>query len=218
MALREQQKEKRRDLIVQAAEELIRETGDTDFSMITLAQRAGLSPATPYNLFGSKSAILYALLTVSADRFFNSPKRTLAAADPYQHFIRAADGLADVLSRDPAFYRPLYRFLFGVVDPVYRPAFMELAHSYWLEATIRLSRMGVLPPYVSHKDLARQFVVQAVGAIDMWVQFEVDEAQMGALLRQGACVLLLGMAHGDNHKALLAQLQTDAAILQSVPR
>ena len=61
---REQAKAERRHRIVRAARDLIRETGDTDLSMRMLAQRAKVSLSTPYNLFGSKRAVVLAVLEI----------------------------------------------------------------------------------------------------------------------------------------------------------
>lgn len=55
--------------VLNAAEALVRKTGDTDFSMLTLASKAKVSPATPYNLFGSKGSILYTLLNRSLMKY-----------------------------------------------------------------------------------------------------------------------------------------------------
>jgi len=62
MGRREEAKSERRERIVRAARELIRETGDAGLSMRALAQRAGVSLTTPYNLFGSKRAIVLGAL------------------------------------------------------------------------------------------------------------------------------------------------------------
>ena len=58
MSRREEAKAERRHRIVTAARDLIRETGDTGLSMRAIAARANVSLSTPYNLFGSKGAIL----------------------------------------------------------------------------------------------------------------------------------------------------------------
>ena len=47
------------------AEKLARNTGGTDFSMLQLSQTAGVSPATPFNHFGSKNAIFADLINQS---------------------------------------------------------------------------------------------------------------------------------------------------------
>ncbi len=58
MGLREKRKLERRERILAAAQELIRETGSVGLSMRALARKAEVSLATPYNLFGSKGAVL----------------------------------------------------------------------------------------------------------------------------------------------------------------
>lgn len=54
MALSDELRAARCRNLVDAAHALIRETGGTGFSMVQLAEKAGVSPATPYNLLGSK--------------------------------------------------------------------------------------------------------------------------------------------------------------------
>ena len=64
---REQAKAERRSRIVHAARDLIRETGDTNLSMRMIAKRADVSLATPYNLFGSKHAVVLAVFEDERD-------------------------------------------------------------------------------------------------------------------------------------------------------
>ena len=64
MSRREEAKAERRHRIIAAARDLIKETGDTGLSMRAIAARAGVSLTTPYNLFGSKRAIVIALLVL----------------------------------------------------------------------------------------------------------------------------------------------------------
>src|SRR5215467_11135333 len=61
MKLREKHMADRRRRILDAAEQLIHQTGGADFSMLSLSNHAEVSPATPYNLFGSKPQLLFAL-------------------------------------------------------------------------------------------------------------------------------------------------------------
>src|SRR5690606_404693 len=70
MKLREKQMLERQNRILDTAERLIRETGSTDFSVRRLAAESEVSPATPFNLFGSKEGILYSLLLKNLDGFF----------------------------------------------------------------------------------------------------------------------------------------------------
>ena len=68
MGLRERRKLERRERILAAAQELIRATGSLGLSMRALALKAEVSLATPYNLFGSKGAVLHALRLTRAGK------------------------------------------------------------------------------------------------------------------------------------------------------
>ncbi len=93
----------RRDEIIDAARRLMRDAGDAGFSMRNLATEAGVSIATPYNLFGSKQAILLAVL----DADLSDYQRELAAmqADAIEVLFDASALLSTVLRREPDFYR-----------------------------------------------------------------------------------------------------------------
>ncbi len=62
-------KDERRARLTKAARALIAEKPAGQFSMTELATRAGLSLATPYNLFGSKTAILQAVFLAETTGF-----------------------------------------------------------------------------------------------------------------------------------------------------
>src|SRR5271156_2538702 len=86
---REAGKAERRGRIIRAARELIRETGNAGLSMRVLAAKAGVSLATPYNLFGSKRAIVLAVL--QDVREFHDRFSHLRATDPLERIFVAID-------------------------------------------------------------------------------------------------------------------------------
>ena len=60
--LRERQRERRRTIILDAAEVLISERGFEDSSVGEIAERSQVGVATVYNYFGTKSDLLHSLL------------------------------------------------------------------------------------------------------------------------------------------------------------
>jgi AcrR family transcriptional regulator len=206
--VREKQKEMRRQRTLDAAEALIRKTGTTEFSMQTLANKAKLSLATPYNLFGSKSAILYALLNRSLDKIAEGAEQAFAHPQPVQRVLRAAASSAAVFVSVPDFYRPLYRFLLGVGDPIHRPAFMERSLDYWKTALLGFVQHDLLPKEAGCEHLARQLVIQFVGTLDLWVQEELDDTEFKAQISYGTGLLLLGVARSEDRERLLKHLGT----------
>tara|TARA_R110002072_G_scaffold64_8_gene399 strand:+ start:3497 stop:4198 length:702 start_codon:yes stop_codon:yes gene_type:complete len=102
MGVREEGKNKRRDRITAAARSLI-QSGDSGFRMRALAEEAGVSIATPYNLFGSKQAILSAVMDADLSRF----KETLARqrADSLTMFSKTVSIARELIDLDQQFYR-----------------------------------------------------------------------------------------------------------------
>ena len=102
---RERAKEERRQRIVRAVRDLIRETGDTNPSMRLIASRAGVSIATAYNLFGSKQAVVLAVLEDRQN--FIERFASLKARNPLDLVFAAHELAVSYYTQDPEFYRPL---------------------------------------------------------------------------------------------------------------
>ena len=90
---------------------------------------------TTYNLIGSKSAVLYVLLSAAVDSIDMQP----ATARPGD--ITAIVDLPDIpiglFTSEPGFYRPLLRYLLGVANSTERPIFMaEAAQRQALQAHV----------------------------------------------------------------------------------
>ena len=202
---RAQRKENRRELILAAAEALIRETGSTDFSVGALAERAGLSVATLYNLIGSKGTILYVLLNRNMDVHEVEIAASALEDDPFTQAVAAADVVAQVFIRDPDYLRPLWRFQLGVIEPVYRPALMNRALVFWEGRLRPLERVKRLPEGIGLRDLAREYQIYFAGALDLWVQGELSDAQFRIQIRYGCLLRLLAL--GD--AAAQARLEKD---------
>lgn len=106
---RELAKAERRRRIVKAARDLIRETGQTDLSMRALSRRAEVSLSTPYNLFGSKRAVVLAVLEDQRD--FTKRFARLEAANSIDRIFSAYELAFSYYTSDPDFYRTIWRAL-----------------------------------------------------------------------------------------------------------
>jgi AcrR family transcriptional regulator len=189
MGLREKQKAERRDQILDSARRLIRATGGTDFSMRLLAEDAEVGLVTPYNLFGSKSGVLYALLNATLERLdrvvdVRSPAKAVDAV------LQLADRAADIYARDAAFHRPLMQFLLGV-------------------------RGGLLPQSVDRDLLARQLLIGFIGVVELWIHEEFDDDAFRAQSMYGSALLMLAHAAPAARPRLLARLR---ALERRLPR
>ena len=101
---RERHKDQRRTRIVDAAYDLLREVGADDLSVKMIAERADVSAATIYNLFGAKGAVLEKVYARDFEAFVEKVAATgpMSALDAVFESVRIA---ADLYRSDPAFYR-----------------------------------------------------------------------------------------------------------------
>src|SRR5688572_10853690 len=143
---REAGKAERRRKIIHAARDLIRETGNTGLSMRALAARAGVSLATPYNLFGSKRAILLSVLDdirAFFDRF--SQQRS---AEPMERLFTAVDICVEMYVADPAFNRAIWAALFDPSDDFRSQIFNSKRAAFWQGLVKDVADVGALAPGV----------------------------------------------------------------------
>jgi AcrR family transcriptional regulator len=192
---REAGKAERRRRIIHAARDLIRETGNTGLSMRALAARAGVSLATPYNLFGSKRAILLSVLDdirEYLDRF-----RHLRATDPLQRLFGALDICVDFYVADPLFDRTVWAALFDPSDEFRSQIFNSRRAAFW-EALVRdVAEAGVLMPEVDVELLFRALDRSFGAAMLEWVTRDLTDSQLGPTVRYGYALILRGAASPD---------------------
>lgn len=102
---------KRRRAILDAACEIITTLGDAGLNMRALAARAGVSPATPYNLFGSKQAVLQAIYDEDQQEFYRGFEQQ-ASKEPLTRLFDMIDLAILHWQRTPDFHRALIAILY----------------------------------------------------------------------------------------------------------
>src|SRR5579872_325175 len=189
---REAGKAERRQRIIRAARELIRETGNAGLSMRVLAARAGVSLATPYNLFGSKRAIVLAVL--QDVREFHDRFSHLRATDPLERIFVAVDIQIEIYVGDPAFYKTMWAAVFDTSDDLRATLWNPRRDSFWRGLIAAAAEAGALAPEINQEWLQRQLDHLFRCIMLDWVVgiLEVDAvapaARHGyALMLKGAC-------------------------------
>ncbi|MBX3446659.1 MAG: TetR/AcrR family transcriptional regulator [Parvibaculaceae bacterium] len=147
MSVREEAKEERRQRIVAAARRLIDETGETGFSMRALAEAAGVSLVTPYNLFGSKLAVMLAMLDDDVERY-QARLGKLQAQDAIEMFFAAVRLARDVYEAEPRFYRSVFREVNGSGDRALVAGYYGPRLAFWRGLTARAQAEGHLRPEI----------------------------------------------------------------------
>lgn len=193
MRPRELQKHVRRRAILDAARSLILEDKARDFSMPELAQRAGVSLVTPYNLFGSKSSIL--LEIVREDIF--APVQAIGelSCDSLADWIAELSAtLAGIYYRNRHFYR---RMIVTLVAQESAAAQREsLAQSYALfeSALERLRAQEKIMPIVAPATLARHVTHSISGVLQERLMERGSENALKTEMEIGLLLVLGGVA------------------------
>lgn len=192
LSRREAGKAERRRQIIQAARDLIRETGNAGLSMRGLAARAGVSLATPYNLFGSKRAIVVAVL--QDVREFQERFATLRIADPLERIFAALDLSIDFYVGDPDFYRTLWAAVFDFSDGVRGEILNPQRDAFWQSLVDDAARAGVVTDDIHTGWLLRQMEALLRSTMYDWAVGGLTAAQLAPATRHGYALILLGAA------------------------
>lgn len=201
---REAGKAERRRRIILAARDLIRETGDAGLSMRALADRAGVSLATPYNLFGSKRAIILGVL--QDIREYSARFAQLPRSDPLDRIFAAVDLAVSYYVEDPQFYRILWAAIFDTSDEVRGQVLNPQREAFWRSlieaaATANLLREGVDTLLLQHQ---LDFVFRA--AMLDWVVDDTRSEQLAATIKLGFALMLGGACVASSQAALWEQV------------
>jgi AcrR family transcriptional regulator len=186
----------RRARILKAARDLIRETGETDLSMRMLAARAGVSLATPYNLFGSKRAVMLAVL--EDERDFALRFERLDARDSIARIFAAHELAFGYYAADPDFYRTLWRALLdssgGDATGLASPERLKETRAGWIGLLEAAVADGHLEPAVPLAVLERALSHQAAGALLLWTMGGLATERLAPSVGLGYALLLGGVA------------------------
>lgn len=208
MANREESKEQRRRQIVSAARALMQQTGDAGFSMKSLADQADVSLATPYNLFGSKQSIMFAVL--DADLAQYQTRLEKLRVDKLEVFFRAVTLATSLYATEPGFYKAVIFAIYNDGGREYRAMFSGPRHAMWKAMVQDAIDAGLLAkdtaPDIFAVHLGRAFF----SCILEWVSGELTLAGLEVWVHYGFAIALRSMAAPDSAARLdrkLRQLQ-----------
>lgn len=209
---REAGKAKRRQQIIQAARQLIRETGNAGLSMRALAARAGVSLATPYNLFGSKRAIV---LAVHQDvREFHQRFSITRSADPVERIFAAVDMAVDYYVGDPPFYKTLWAAVFDTTDEIRTEIYNPKRDAFWQGLVRAAAAAGAIAEDMDLDHLLHQLDYLFRSVMLDWVVGELSPDALAPTIRLGYALILKGAASPDWRGPLQARIADNQSILR----
>jgi len=204
--LREIQKTARKQQILDAARRLIRKEGFPRMSMRELAKEAGVSLVTPYNLFGSKAQVLYALLEsifVPIENAFDE----LDLRDPIDAMYALARLSVQEYARDPAFYRSLLMAMVTTGESLPVPRMVQRYTTYWQRGLDAGIAQGFFQPHRRPDLVARQIHVHYRGIMELWLEGGIDLEGFETQLLYGLSLCLLAVATEKGRPRLLRRLR-----------
>ncbi|MEV0123753.1 TetR/AcrR family transcriptional regulator [Streptomyces sp. NPDC050703] len=195
--LREQHKALRRSRILEATRELLRESPGSVPSTERIAERAGVSPATVYNLIGPRDKVWEAL----AAGFTDELERRLAAAGAGgpREVVRAT---VQLFVDDPVVSRRMVRAWQGSGLMLDRSP-----HTHLRRAMGDARAEGLLRADIDTDALAAVVSNACLGALHQWVAASIDDGRFLARALFALDVALAAAATDPRRDQLLAPLR-----------
>ena len=200
MPTREEAKRGRRKRILRAARDLVRETEQTGFSMRALAERADVSLVTPYNLLGSKQAIMYALLDEDLQEYAKRLARS--RKDPLDLFFEAVTLGRRFFEKEPEYYRTVLFAVYNDGGREYRSMFRGPRRALWRSLVEGAVSEAYLSGEVDADTFASNLALIYFAAILEWVSGEITLEEMDSRAQYGFALALLAVATSDYRERL----------------
>jgi AcrR family transcriptional regulator len=187
-----EQMAERRERILAEAREIIGVQGFDALTMRALAQAAGVTVPTIYNLIGNKDQVLFGAVEEQTDRFLDGLERS--AGD----VLAVVDATARELLRMPSYYRSLLWLLMSSETAAPARQNVELALRGQLRSTLgELAEQGVIEDWVELDVLRRQIQSSLWSNALDWANGRVTDASLASVVRYGVALLMTAVSRGD---------------------
>lgn len=208
--VRDLNKAKRRDAILDAAVQLLDERPNDDVSTEQIAALAGVAPATVYNLIGTRDAVVTALVVRVLTRLADS----LAALDQDDP-IAAAELVVDQTVAAFVTHSGAFRQAVAIAQRAGSDRSLGVDPSEFQVAAMRIAfTQGIVRSDVDPAALGRQIFLSYTGAMTLWSAGRLDDAGFATAARHGLFTALAAMASDEHRDHFLALLRTTGADLE----
>lgn len=184
--------EDKRRRILDAARELIHETGNFDLSMRALAARTQLSLRTPYQYFGSKAGVIGAILAED-QALYSDEIANIVLSPGLDNLLERVRWGMEFYHRNEAFYRSLFRATQAYTAGHTEEPTREVLRSYRILAS-RYQRDGLIRDTVDHDLLGDVLTDIWAANLRVWARDAEDIHLVGARICLGFAAVLAGVA------------------------
>lgn len=208
--LRERNKSKRRDAILDATLALLRERDFADVTVEEIAADAEVSPHTVYNLVGTRDDLIVALLgRVTASMAQTAPTfgtRTSDPSDPSEPLRAVLDHAVDALLTEPVAYRRVVRV--GAALTVW-PVSSRQPPRLVADAVAVLAEHGALAGGVTARGVARHVYAGFVGWLMTWANGLAGDRQLRDRVGMNVSLVLAATTTGDVQARAASHIRKD---------
>jgi AcrR family transcriptional regulator len=203
--LRERNKAKRRNAIIDSTLELLHELPLAEVPIERIAARAEVSPATVYNLIGSREQLLLACV----DRVIENLVDALVQIDPTEDPIGAAVAIVEQSTDTFIADRQAFRQIFGALGDFSRTGSMMAVDPAQLQvAAMRAAqRLGILRDDVDPAAIGRQIYLSYNGALFAWAGLGLTDDGLRLAVRHGLWTALAAFGADDHRPKFLRRLR-----------
>ena len=210
--LRERNKARRVEAILDAAVELLDEHPLDEITTEQIAERAGVAPATVYNLVGTRDRLLRSISDRVIEDLVDAVAGAAASdADPIAVAHLIVDRSVAAFTRHSRAYRRIVAAgratdrarREGSIDP------SELQVAAMRDA----QELGVVRDDVDPVALGRQIFISWIGAMDHWADGSLDDDGFAVATRHGLLVVLAASAVDAHRDRFLDELRVSGAEL-----
>lgn len=200
---RNARKDTNRKLVVEAAFRLFRSGGEYALTMRRLAAEAGVSEATPYNLFKNKTGVLVAMFGAFLDEL-PSPGRPDDSLDALQRFLLVTEHVAQLWSEPTGLFC-------GLMAAIQRSGEMPLELIERPKRGIgaameRLKDEGWLQEAVPPQVVADRIAHANAGVFGLWKSGVLTKAELSVELKLNALFPILAAATDERRDAVASRL------------
>lgn len=213
-SLRERGKDERRTRLIRAARQLIAENEDGHFSMKELASRGGFSLATPYNLLGSKLAILHEVFRAEENGFQKTTFKFHPGV-PVESVIKTVETLIAVIIRNANFYRGIARAITRLSTDDFRATILPISATLFRPLVDGLIEDGAIIAQISPDTISAHLLRIFNSTFFMWAALDWDEAEFLHEMKSGFAFCFLGLFDEQHRQPLLAVLEGKSEMFRS---
>jgi AcrR family transcriptional regulator len=208
--LRQHNKAKRRDAILDAAVSLLGARPSEEVTTEEIAALAGVSPATVYNLVGTRDELLHQLVARVLERL-GATLREVDPSDPITAARTVVDQTVQAFVADASAYKQVVAHAQRAgpdrslaVDP----------SSFQVAAMRAAQQAGILRDDLDAAAVGRQVFLSYVGAMVLWSAGRLDDRGFAMAARHGLATALAAAAADAHREGFLEELQALGTVLE----